>query len=289
MQHPGRAASSRGPAAASLRTSATTRSPATTWWSRPGPSAGRRTCPAFAARARPVDPAAALQRVPPTRPARARPRAGRRRLALRLRHRLRGRGDQPDDPVRPRLRADPVPPGHAPGCSCIFPVIVFVWRHVAHPAHARSAARRWTEIRLHGGPMLRVKRDDLAARGVERLHGPRGRRSATAGPLLDDGTVVDVDQRGLVHRLPAGRSTGSSCRSSARTAGREEYRGVVDAGARAVLLRAVVPVRVQLDGLPGRRPGRGVRRPPDRRTRVPSRGDGSARLPERPYARYSEG
>ena len=43
-----------------------------------------------------------------------------------------------------------------------------------------------------------------------------------------------------------------------------EYRGVVDAHARALLLRPQLPVRVQLDGLPRRRPRRGVRRVPDR-------------------------
>ena len=72
----------------------------------------------------PGHPAAALQRLPPARAAPARPGPRRRRLALRLRHRLRGRTDAPDRAGRPRLRADPdaarLAPGsrHVPGRSC---------------------------------------------------------------------------------------------------------------------------------------------------------------------------
>ena len=47
------------------------------------------------------------------------------------------------------------------------------------------------EIRHHGGPMLRVKREDLAARGVER-HVQRVAGVTDGRPTLDDGTVVDA-------------------------------------------------------------------------------------------------
>ncbi len=82
----------------------------------------------------------------------------------------------------------------------------------------RSAARRWPQIRAHGGPMLRVKRADLAARGVERVTSrieevrgrPAGRRrQAPRGRDTSCG------------RPASGRpSTGSGCRSSVRTATR---------------------------------------------------------------------
>ena len=47
------------------------------------------------------------------------------------------------------------------------------------------------EIRHHGGPMLRVKRDDLADRGVER-HLDRVVGVTRGLPTLADGTVVDA-------------------------------------------------------------------------------------------------
>ena len=47
------------------------------------------------------------------------------------------------------------------------------------------------EVRFHGGPSLRVKREDLAARGVRRLTARFG--GVRDGlPMLDDGTVVDA-------------------------------------------------------------------------------------------------
>jgi len=72
----------------------------------------------------------------------------------------------------------------------MFPVIVFVWRHVL--TRRNPIGRKvMEEVRSHGGPMIRVHRDDLAGRGVERctarLTGTRNGR-----PLLDDGTVVDA-------------------------------------------------------------------------------------------------
>ncbi len=85
-----------GTASSSPPTSA--RSTATTWWSRPAPSGGRRTIPELRRRPGPVDPAAALERVPPTRTAPRRPGPRGRRLAL-------GHATSPTRwprPVRPR-------------------------------------------------------------------------------------------------------------------------------------------------------------------------------------------
>ena len=72
----------------------------------------------------------------------------------------------------------------------VFPVLLFAWRHVL-TRRTPMGRKMMGEIRHHGGPMLRVKREDLAARGVER----RTQRvvGITDGrPTLDDGTVVDV-------------------------------------------------------------------------------------------------
>ena len=70
-------------------------------------------------RARPVDPSAALQRVPPACSARARTRPGGRRVPLGLRHRLRGGRAPADDAGRPRTAARSRSAG-TPG-SCAAP------------------------------------------------------------------------------------------------------------------------------------------------------------------------
>ena len=46
-----------------------------------------------------------------------------------------------------------------------------------------------SEIRSHGGPLLRHRRADLEAAGVERT---TARVAGVGRPLLDDGTVLDV-------------------------------------------------------------------------------------------------
>jgi putative flavoprotein involved in K+ transport len=48
-----------------------------------------------------------------------------------------------------------------------------------------------SEIRHHGGPMLRVKREDLQRRGVERVTN-RVTGVSEGRPVLDDGRVVDA-------------------------------------------------------------------------------------------------
>ena len=50
----------------------------------------------------------------------------------------------------------------------IFPVLLFAWRHVV-TRRTPIGRKQMAHIRFHGGPMLRVKRSDLAARGVERV------------------------------------------------------------------------------------------------------------------------
>jgi len=48
------------------------------------------------------------------------------------------------------------------------------------------------QVRLHGGPHLRVKSQDLTRRGVRRLEA-RMTGVADGRPVLEDGTVLDVD------------------------------------------------------------------------------------------------
>ena len=50
----------------------------------------------------------------------------------------------------------------------LFPVLLFAWRHVA-TRRTPIGRKAMPHVRLHGGPMLRVKRADLEARGVERV------------------------------------------------------------------------------------------------------------------------
>jgi len=78
----------------------------------------------------------------------------------------------------------------SPAIHAVFPFLLFAWRHVL-TRRTPMGRKAMDEIRHHGGPMLRVKRDDLAARGVDRH---LGRVVGVTGglPTLDDGTVVDA-------------------------------------------------------------------------------------------------
>jgi putative flavoprotein involved in K+ transport len=71
-----------------------------------------------------------------------------------------------------------------------FPLIIFMWRHVV-TRRTPIGRKEMDEVRHHGGPMLRVKREHLVARGVTRstarVAGVRDGR-----PVLDDGTVVEA-------------------------------------------------------------------------------------------------
>ena len=71
-----------------------------------------------------------------------------------------------------------------------FPVLVFVWRHVL-TRRTPMGRKEMAEVRFHGGPMLRVKREHLASRGVVRNES-RVVGARDGLPLLDDGTVVDA-------------------------------------------------------------------------------------------------
>ncbi|MBF4767047.1 FAD-dependent oxidoreductase [Nocardioides agariphilus] len=71
-----------------------------------------------------------------------------------------------------------------------FPLIIFMWRHVV-TRRTPIGRKEMNEVRHHGGPMLRVKREHLEQRGVVRNTGRVvGVRDGL--PVLDDGTVVDA-------------------------------------------------------------------------------------------------
>ncbi len=71
-----------------------------------------------------------------------------------------------------------------------FPVLRFLWLHVI-TRRTPIGRNAMDEIRHHGGPMLRVKRADLAGRGVDRT--PARVVGVRDGlPLLDDGRAVQA-------------------------------------------------------------------------------------------------
>jgi putative flavoprotein involved in K+ transport len=72
----------------------------------------------------------------------------------------------------------------------VFPVLIFMARHVI-TRRTPIGRRAMHEIRFHGAPMLRVKREDLRDRGVERLL-PRVAGVDDGRPVLDDGRVLEV-------------------------------------------------------------------------------------------------
>jgi putative flavoprotein involved in K+ transport len=71
----------------------------------------------------------------------------------------------------------------------LFPVLLFGWRH-ALTRRTPMGRKAMPHIRAHGGPMLRVKRSDLAARGVERVTSRV--ESVQDGRPLVDGTPREV-------------------------------------------------------------------------------------------------
>ena len=83
----------------------------------------------------------------------------------------------------------PFTPGR-PLARIVFPIVVFLGRHVItrrNPIGRHAMA----EDRLHGGPLLRVKRRDLAERGVERLT-ERVVGVQDGLPVLEGGRVVEA-------------------------------------------------------------------------------------------------
>jgi putative flavoprotein involved in K+ transport len=71
----------------------------------------------------------------------------------------------------------------------VFPVLVFAWKHVI-TRRTPIGRKEMQAIRFHGGPMLRVKRSDLASRGVERIT-ERVTGVADGRPVIG-GTAYDV-------------------------------------------------------------------------------------------------
>ncbi|SDU88836.1 flavin-containing monooxygenase [Jiangella alkaliphila] len=71
-----------------------------------------------------------------------------------------------------------------------FPVLWFLARHVLTMRTPIGRKLR-PEIRTHGGPLLRVQADDLAAAGVERVT-ERVAGVRDGKPVLDGGRVLDV-------------------------------------------------------------------------------------------------
>jgi len=70
----------------------------------------------------------------------------------------------------------------------VFPLLMFAWRHVL-TRRTPVGRKEMAAHRFHGGPMLRVKRVDLAERGVVRNQTQvQGVRDGL--PLLADGTTV---------------------------------------------------------------------------------------------------
>ena len=152
---------------------------------RPVPGAQR---PGVRHRARPVDPAAALARVPQRGPAQRGPRPRRRPVALRRRHRVRGRQRRPpDDPLRQVAWPD-ADPGHR-----------------FEAGHARLAGRR---VRV------RARAHDAYADGAPDAPGdPQGRRPAPSRSALATWTGPASS---VTTRRPSARGTAVRCSPTAR-------------------------------------------------------------------------
>jgi putative flavoprotein involved in K+ transport len=71
----------------------------------------------------------------------------------------------------------------------VFPIFLFLGQHVI-TRRTPIGRKAMPEIRLHGAPMLRVKRADLHARGVERVLS-RVTGVQDGRPVLDDGRVLN--------------------------------------------------------------------------------------------------
>jgi putative flavoprotein involved in K+ transport len=71
-----------------------------------------------------------------------------------------------------------------------LPLMVFAFNHVL-TRRTPMGRKAMNEVRFHGGPHLRVKREDLVQRGVERVTA-RVAGVSDGQPRLDDGRVLDV-------------------------------------------------------------------------------------------------
>ena len=159
-----------------------------------------------------------------------------------------GRGNIPFRPESRRARL-------------LFPVVLFVFRQVL-TRRTPMGRKEMHEVRFHGGPAFRIKQDDLDRRGVVRNEA-RVTGVVDGRPQLDDGTVLDVTN---VVWCTGFRQVFDWIRPA--DPGRARLAGGVPGCRRrragAVLLWPVVPVRVQLDGVPWHQPRRRLRRSPDR-------------------------
>jgi putative flavoprotein involved in K+ transport len=72
----------------------------------------------------------------------------------------------------------------------LLPVLVFIFKHVL-TRRTPMGRKEMHEVRLHGGPNLRVKAQDLTRRGVRR-HEARMTAVSNGRPVLGDGTAPDV-------------------------------------------------------------------------------------------------
>ncbi len=72
----------------------------------------------------------------------------------------------------------------------LFPIVWFAWGH-ALSLHTPIGRRMRGYVRHHGAPLLRVRRADLAARGIERVTARVcGVRDGL--PVLDDGRIIET-------------------------------------------------------------------------------------------------
>ena len=76
------------------------------------------------------------------------------------------------------------------GARIFFPVFIFLGKHLVNRRNPLGR-KGLHHARYHGGPMLRVKREDLLARGVERVQ-DRVVGVQDGRPMLADGRVLDV-------------------------------------------------------------------------------------------------
>ena len=83
----------------------------------------------------------------------------------------------------------PFTPGK-PSQAFFWPLMLFAWRHVL-TRRTPMGRKEMGHVRYHGGPMIRVKRADLLARGVERVPA-RVTGTQNGMPMLADGRVLDV-------------------------------------------------------------------------------------------------
>jgi putative flavoprotein involved in K+ transport len=79
---------------------------------------------------------------------------------------------------------------HSPLAPFVFRVLGFVWTRVL-TVSTPIGRKAKPKIRTHGGPLIRVKRADLEAAGVERVF-ERTVRVDDGRPVLADGRILDV-------------------------------------------------------------------------------------------------